>query len=459
MLKGTAGDHGYTASNFVKRVDDQHKLAPPVKLARRLHHAWLLVWVWLLNLVRKCRTKSVAADCSRTHVGWCCMPVVTRPRSQAGCMSKPSACLGSPVSVRWLCQVVVPSEPLRGRSNRARTEWCLCWWRRWEPVTGHSPRPRSGRRSTPCPACEPRRWTTPADARRGCGQRSPQVKHKAERARASEQWHLPRGWSRPCLPPSTHTPWRWSARAPPTWSLRCLRRTEPGSPACGCWWRRSRGGSPCAPPLSSSGAPLLDTVRIASAEKVAVAKPMFLHDWGFKKKQKKKRHNAAVECKWQAGWGYLSSHGVVVSGSGEGAAQLTDLSCGFVDGDDVPEREDGAHERRPVSHAGVTLVHEEGLVLHGLTLPEPSPYWGSQSSCCPNRRSSPSQSSSESTCPPWRPDRKKTTTIVSLYILTAERMFCCFPFNVATHVLKYCQYLPKHQLKLELMDVSVSVFI
>lgn len=36
--------------------------------------------------------------------------------------------------------------------------------------------------------------------------------------------------------------------------------------------------------------------------------------------------------------GYLSSHGIVVSGSGEGAAQLADLSSGFVNGNNIAGR-------------------------------------------------------------------------------------------------------------------------
>lgn len=38
------------------------------------------------------------------------------------------------------------------------------------------------------------------------------------------------------------------------------------------------------------------------------------------------------------GYRYLSSHGVVVSGSGKGAAQLADLSSGFVNGNNIPGR-------------------------------------------------------------------------------------------------------------------------
>lgn len=36
---------------------------------------------------------------------------------------------------------------------------------------------------------------------------------------------------------------------------------------------------------------------------------------------------------------YLSSHGIIVSGSGEGAAQLADLSSGFVNGNNISERQ------------------------------------------------------------------------------------------------------------------------
>lgn len=49
--------------------------------------------------------------------------------------------------------------------------------------------------------------------------------------------------------------------------------------------------------------------------------------------------------------GYLSSHGIIVSGSGEGAAQLADLSSGFVDGNNVSE---GKHrETQFRSHVAV----------------------------------------------------------------------------------------------------------
>lgn len=36
---------------------------------------------------------------------------------------------------------------------------------------------------------------------------------------------------------------------------------------------------------------------------------------------------------------YLSSHGIIVSGSGEGAAQLTNLSSSFVNGNNITERQ------------------------------------------------------------------------------------------------------------------------
>lgn len=35
---------------------------------------------------------------------------------------------------------------------------------------------------------------------------------------------------------------------------------------------------------------------------------------------------------------YLSSHGIIVSGSGKGAAQLADLSCGFVNSYNISKR-------------------------------------------------------------------------------------------------------------------------
>ena len=41
------------------------------------------------------------------------------------------------------------------------TEWCLGWWPWWELGTSRSPGHDSERRSTRCPACEPRRWTRP----------------------------------------------------------------------------------------------------------------------------------------------------------------------------------------------------------------------------------------------------------------------------------------------------------
>ena len=90
--------------------------------------------------------------------------------------------------------------------------------------------------------------------------------HTGRQAERQNKSLVPRGWSRLCPLPSTRTPWRWSARAPPTWSPPCPRRRAPGSPASGCWWRRSRGGTPCARPPSSSAAPLLDTARTASGE-------------------------------------------------------------------------------------------------------------------------------------------------------------------------------------------------
>lgn len=43
MLKEMVDNHGYTCSNFVKLVDDLHKLERPVKLLRRLLHTSLLV--------------------------------------------------------------------------------------------------------------------------------------------------------------------------------------------------------------------------------------------------------------------------------------------------------------------------------------------------------------------------------------------------------------------------------
>ena len=41
---------------------------------------------------------------------------------------------------------------------------------------------------------------------------------------------------------------------------------------------------------------------------------------------------------------HLSSHGIIVSGSGEGAAELADLSSGFVNGNNISERK----QRNPV---------------------------------------------------------------------------------------------------------------
>ena len=45
---------------------------------------------------------------------------------------------------------------------------------------------------------------------------------------------------------------------------------------------------------------------------------------------------------------YLSSHGIIVSGSGEGATQLADLSSGFVNGDNISER--GAQRKRETDY-------------------------------------------------------------------------------------------------------------
>lgn len=36
---------------------------------------------------------------------------------------------------------------------------------------------------------------------------------------------------------------------------------------------------------------------------------------------------------------YLSSHGIIVSSSGEGAAQLADLPGGFINGNNISERQ------------------------------------------------------------------------------------------------------------------------
>lgn len=36
---------------------------------------------------------------------------------------------------------------------------------------------------------------------------------------------------------------------------------------------------------------------------------------------------------------YLCSHSIIVSGSGEGAAQLANLPCGFINGDYIPGKE------------------------------------------------------------------------------------------------------------------------
>lgn len=44
--------------------------------------------------------------------------------------------------------------------------------------------------------------------------------------------------------------------------------------------------------------------------------------------------------------GYLSSHGIVVSGSGEGAAQLADFSSGFVNCNNISEKK--IKRRKPV---------------------------------------------------------------------------------------------------------------
>lgn len=72
-----------------------------------------------------------------------------------------------------------------------------------------------------------------------------------------------------------------------------------------------------------------------------------------------------------------------------------------------------------VQQTGVAPIHREGWISRWLTLLEPSLYWDSRSSCCPNRISSPSQSSSVSTCPPWRPDRH-SRRCVSVLLIIAE---------------------------------------
>lgn len=136
-------------------------------------------------------------------------------------------------------------------------------------------------------------------------------------------------------------------------------------------------------------------------------------------------NNAALISNWWTGSGYLSSHGIIVSGSGEGPSQLTDLSCGFIDGNNISE-ERSTERQCPlgmaVQQTGVVPIHKEGWIKHWLTLLEPSLYWDSRSSCCPNHISSPSQSSSVSTCPPWRPDRHSRRCVSLLFIIAESQV-------------------------------------
>lgn len=53
--------------------------------------------------------------------------------------------------------------------------------------------------------------------------------------------------------------------------------------------------------------------------------------------KKNKKTTAAVKSHWRIVPEYLSSHGIIVSGSGEGAAQLADLPSGLVDGNNISD--------------------------------------------------------------------------------------------------------------------------
>lgn len=64
----------------------------------------------------------------------------------------------------------------------------------------------------------------------------------------------------------------------------------------------------------------------------------------------------AVKSYW-----YLSSHGIIVSGSGEGATQLADLSSGFVNGDNISER--GAQRKKETDYVKYRC-------LTGLSVPD-----------------------------------------------------------------------------------------